>query len=145
MSQWPLVWGLQWWSYISIPPYIFMAWCLIKPRLIHLFRVRRFGPAVLAPGEGQLGDSLSDEGAPPCGQGDIPGASVQLPGTSDRLEVLYVPHLCVSTAVSRGCTMYLSEPLGFTDPYVCVCNVTVRWQLWNYLFLSYHNNELSSV
>jgi hypothetical protein len=94
--------------------------------LMHLFCVRRFGPAILAPGEGQLGDSLSHEGAPPCGQGDIPGASVQLPGASDRLEVFYVSHLCVSTAVPRDHSVHLSEPLGFTNPYVYVCNVTVR-------------------
>jgi hypothetical protein len=103
-----------------MPLYVFMAWCLIKPRdnadvssqkpvmLIHLFCVHRFGPAVLAAREGELGDSLSHEGAPPCGEGDIPGASVQLPGTSDGLEMFYVPHICVST-----------HPDG-DDPYICL-------------------------
>ena len=59
--------------------------------------VRRFGSAVLDAGEGKLGGSIPHEGTSSCGQGYIPGTSLQLPGAPDRMEVFYVPHLSVST------------------------------------------------
>jgi hypothetical protein len=57
----------------------------------------RFGSAILAAGEGELGGAVSHEGTSSCGQGYIPGTSLQLLGTPDRMEVFHVPHLSVST------------------------------------------------
>jgi hypothetical protein len=64
---------------------------------IRLFSVHRPGPTVVTAGEGKLGDALPRKGAPSCGQGYLPGPSVQLPGASYGLEMFHVSHLCVST------------------------------------------------
>lgn len=44
-----------------------------------------------------MGGSLSRKGTSPCWKSNLPGSSLQLFGTSHRLEVLPVSLLCVST------------------------------------------------
>jgi hypothetical protein len=95
--------------------------------LTRSFSVHRPGPTVVAAGEGKLGDALPREGAPSCGQSYVPGPSVQLPGTSYRLEMFHVSHLCVSThldvssldvGISQGGLYHVTAP--------CACAIVWR-------------------